>query len=144
MGVRIIDAWGGGVFGSPRGSRIHKGLDIAAYPCVPVISVFPECTVTRIGRAYADGTLHSIHLQGLNDHSDWRIKLLYTRPIATLFEGHTLYVGNDVGRAEDVSNHHMQKSFKHGAMTNHIHFALYYKGGITDPMPHFKILQNAA
>ena len=57
MGVRIIDAWGGGVYGSPRGDRHHKGLDMAAYPGEIVVSVFPESEITRIGRAYHDGSM---------------------------------------------------------------------------------------
>lgn len=157
-GFREIDAFGGGGFGAPRKkdcpdctpsssacatchnlhylSYEHKGLDFIAPVRAEIVTPFPS-RLTAKGFAYSEKVpLHSLHLSGIGEFSQWKAKLLY------VFSSHTpgvVYSKSNIviGGAEDVASYHETKSHKRG-MINHVHFELFEGGHRVDPSPYFE------
>lgn len=121
-GLRGVDAHGGGGYGAPRGSRIHKGLDFVARPLDWGMSPL-EGTVMRLGRAYVDNPeteldesdLRSIHIQS---DTVW-VKLLYVDPLPILHVGSQVRAGMPIGHCQDRAKYVLNKDL--GEFTNHIH-----------------------
>jgi len=124
-GNRGVDSWGSGVFGASRdgGSRAHLGLDFTSVTGDTVVAPFPG-TITRVGIAYPNAKLGSIHLQGSGDFSAWRAKLLYVLPAAGLM-GREVVAGDEIGTAQDVATYwHIQEPGRVGMMINHVHLEI--------------------
>jgi hypothetical protein len=117
-GRRDMDPAGSGVFGASRdrGGRKHLGLDLISVPGDEVVSpIFG--VITKIGWAYADGKLGSIHIKGSGQHDGAEVKLLYVS--ASVHVGDILKAGDPIGTAQDVAGYYDAKDV-HG-MTNHVH-----------------------
>jgi peptidoglycan LD-endopeptidase LytH len=124
-GTRGVDSWGSGVFGASRdgGGRQHLGLDFTSVTGDVVVAPFPG-VITRVGIAYPNATLGSIHLQGDGDFSGWRAKLLYVRPEDGLM-GRAVLAGDVIGSAQDVATYwHLQEPSRVGMMVNHCHLEI--------------------
>jgi murein DD-endopeptidase MepM/ murein hydrolase activator NlpD len=120
-GLRNTDIYGSGAFGASRGSRKHAGLDIIAQPGDDVVSPL-DGRVVRIGLAYYGSVLGSLHIQGVGEYADARIKLLYVEPDVDV--NATVRRGQHIGQAQDVASYWHEKSPRSGTMKNHIHIEL--------------------
>lgn len=79
-GVRGVDKYGSGTFGASRdgGARMHLGRDYIAL--AGDVALFPiHSVIERIGLAYANSTLGSIHLRGTGEHQGLTMKILYVQ-----------------------------------------------------------------
>jgi len=110
-GIRV-DAAGDGHFGSPRGSRLHAGLDLLAEVGEPVKAPC-EVNVLRVGQCYANSTALNLVELAPSLSRDARIKILYTSCIVR--PGAILVQGQVIGYAQDVAGYHGRP------MKNHIH-----------------------
>ncbi len=150
-GTRSIDASGGGGYGAPRRKKCanlaptcynckgtgwqhyaHFGLDFIAEVGDDIIQSFPA-KIYKLGRAYADGNLRSIHYEGINDFNGYRAKLLYAEPVSGIEVGSEREAGIVIASAQDVVAYHAAQ----GKMTNHVHFELFHNGERIDPTAFF-------
>ena len=117
-GRRNTDPQGSGVFGASRdgGARKHLGLDLISVTGDEVVSPIYG-TIVRIGWAYPDGKLGSLHIEGSGQHKGASVKLLYVK--GSLHSGVDVEPGDVIGYAEDVAAYHAAKG--HDGMTNHVH-----------------------
>ena len=112
-GSRGMDKYGSGTFLAARdgGSRSHLGRDYIAVPKSDTL--FPiHGVIEKIGFAYPDSSLGSIHIRGVGEHRGINIKLLYSscdHPV-----GHEGQMGDVLGMAQDVS-------VKYPGITPHVH-----------------------
>lgn len=129
-GYRAIDAWGGGGYGAPRRkdgkSYPHKGLDFIA-ECGDKVVAPMDCEVAKVGVAYANTDLGSIHL-----HSpEMRLKVLYVKPQIDCIAGAIFKVGDWIGSAQSVAGYHMAHEPHKGPMINHVHLEVQVlEGGV--------------
>ncbi len=140
-GVRGIDAWGGGGFNAPRvkskgGERItygHKGLDLTAKPDDGL--VYPcDAKVIRIGRAYRDEDLGSLHLRATGELAPLRIKFLYVGPRVMLKVGSEGKKGTVLGYVQDRADMAFRHDPSRGPMTNHVHIELWWEAHGEEPV----------
>lgn len=119
-GLRGHDAYGDGNFGASRsgGIRRHKGVD---YLCgVGDVCVSPiDGIVEKVGRAYADSTLGSIHIQGTGVYWSYYCKILYA--LADVAAGQVVKRGQHIGVCQNVAAYHDGGA---GTMKNHLHLVL--------------------
>lgn len=105
------DPAGSGLYGAPRGSRCHRGLDLL---CMPGQVVTAPCDgrIVRRARPYADDA----HLSGLLlSGPRLAVKLFYLQPYAQLI-GSGVRAGDAIGIAQDVT-----RRYPHQGMRPHIH-----------------------
>jgi len=119
-GLRGHDAYGDGNFGASRsgGSRRHKGVDYACREgdiCVSPV----DGVVQRLGRAYADSDLGSIHIQGTGIYWPYYLKILYAAPDVAI--GQVVKRGQRIGVCQNVAEYHAGGG---GEMKNHLHLEL--------------------
>lgn len=123
-GTRGTDRYGSGVFLASRdgGDRSHLGRDFVALPTDE--AVFPiHGVIERVGLAYPDSALGSIHIRGTGEHRGLNVKLLYaTCDHAVGYEGH---VGDRLGDVQDVAT-------RYPGITGHVHLEVW---AATDPEP---------
>lgn len=105
------DALGQGVFGAPRGSHTHQGLDLVVQPGQQVFSPIAGRFV-RIAYPYAgDPDYTGVVLSG----EGYEVKVFYIRPSAYLKPGTLVARGQTIGTAQDLR-------VKYGlGITPHIH-----------------------
>jgi len=112
LGLRE-DSGGSGRFGSPRGQRKHKGIDLLCEPGQVVLAP----TFGRIVRAfpYADDTKY-VGCRIFNDQ--YMSKLFYFVPYEDLIMD-DVQAGQEIGIAQDISQKYG------GGMRAHIHLELW-------------------
>ncbi|XP_058477769.1 leukocyte cell derived chemotaxin 2, tandem duplicate 1 [Solea solea] len=122
-GRRTSDSWGHGHFGAKRGTREHKGLDIA---CEDGSVVYAPFDVTLEGRltVYTDSAKAAIN-SGINlSGGGLRFKLFYVRPDRT---SGTVTKGQRIGVMLPMQS-------VYPGITSHVHVQMYDK---SDPTPYF-------
>lgn len=139
-GRRGTDPAGSGVFGASRdgGKRKHMGLDLISVPGDEVVSPIYGI-VTRLGWAYSDADLGSIHIEGQDQHDGVTVKMLYARGMEALKTGAKVEPGQTIGTAQDVAAHWLKKGV--AGMKNHIHLEVTMQ---VDPGAYLPSLQDPA
>lgn len=121
-GIRGTDKYGSGVFLASRdgGKRAHLGRDYIALP--GDTALFPiHGIVEKVGLAYIDSTLGSIHIRGVGEHRGLLVKLLYAScnyPVG--YEGQ---MGDALGTVQSLET-------KYPGISNHVHCEVW---AATDP-----------
>ena len=107
-GIRQGDKHGSGVFGAPRGSLLHKGVDYLVRPGDAVVA---PCrgVVTRLGRCYADTDEYK--LVEINTGVTV-VRVLYVQPIVG--GGDYVTAGEPIGFAADLTK-------RYPGISNHVH-----------------------
>lgn len=121
-GVRGVDKYGSGTFGASRdgGARMHLGRDYIALP--GDAALFPiHAVIERIGVAYANSPLGSIHLRGTGEHQGLTMKVLYVQC------DHRV---GDIGKPGERLGEVQSLQSRYPGITDHIHCELYVA---TDP-----------
>lgn len=145
-GLRMIDSFGAGGYGAPRGGHQHQGLDFVSLAGDPIIA---PCTgvISHVGVAYPNADLGSVHL----DAPGLRLKLLYLRPGADCIVGAAISAGGILGSAQSVAGYWMAQRPGQGMMINHCHLELRLgdpgladPGQIVDPTPYILFPTEAA
>ena len=107
------DSAGDGHYGSPRGSRLHEGID---FECVPCDGIFMPVTgkLKRVAYPYSDKSYSGVII-----NSDWcDIKMFYFEPDLDLI-GKVVRQGDIIGKAQDITIRYPDQG-----MTPHIHLAI--------------------
>jgi len=74
---RAADPWGSGAYKAPRGSgRLHRGIDLIAYPGAPILSVC-DGVFTKYGYPYSPSDPKKGHLRYVQITSDDEIDFRY-------------------------------------------------------------------
>ena len=113
LGIRN-DPMGLGIYGAPRGHRIHQGLDFVCKPGQDVLCPIVSGKLMREAKPYADDEKYSGCLI-------WGrqiiIKMFYLKPWKWVI-GEYIKQGDPIGIAQDISE-------KYGEdMTPHIHLTI--------------------
>jgi len=95
-GLRGHDASGDGNFGASRngGMRLHKGVDYVCAEGDDCLSPI-DGVVQRVGLAYANSDLGSIHIQGTRGYWPYYVKVLYAK--ASVAKGAVVKRGQRIG-----------------------------------------------
>lgn len=115
-GVRGVDKYGSGMFGASRdgGARMHLGRDYIALPGDEAL--FPiHGVIEKVGVAYPDSPMGSIHLRGTGEHQGLSMKVLYVKcdhPV-----GYIGKVGERLGEVQSLQS-------RYPSITDHIHCEL--------------------
>jgi len=123
-GLRGHDGWGDGNFGASRngGARQHKGVDYACVEGDDALSPI-DGVVKRVGVAYANSDLGSIHIQGAGPHWAYYVKILYAKPGVAV--GDVVERGQRIGTCQSVARHHnAHVDMGGGVMHDHLHLEL--------------------
>lgn len=138
-GIVRFDSHGKGTFGSSRGNRTHKGLDLCLINGRPGQKVIAPITgvVYRHMIAYAGDDYRGIVIR--NEH--WEVRLLYLVP--TVKKGFPVHAGDVIGIAQDISERYPPKDGQK-SMLPHIHMEVRERTEtgyrcLRDPLP---LLQN--
>jgi murein DD-endopeptidase MepM/ murein hydrolase activator NlpD len=119
--LRTTDSFGSGHFNAPRGSRLHKGIDIITTKGQPIYSPI-DGVVSRHSFAYSgDSSLELIEVK--NDLH--KVKIMYCKPHLPI--GTPIKKGDLIAYSQSISD-------KYGVnMTNHVHFEAYvYRNGVAE------------
>ena len=123
MNYRQCDGQGCGHFGAPRGTRKHKGVDMACRPGTEVGSPV-RGQVTKIGWPYAD-----------------KLEIRYVQILAEQYQFRIFYVDPEVAVGDyvelnDVIGISQRLGHLYGGITEHVHFEIKNQaGGYIDPTP---------
>ncbi|XP_070707826.1 leukocyte cell-derived chemotaxin-2-like [Pempheris klunzingeri] len=120
---RTSDSWGAGHYGAPRGSRVHKGLDIV---CSDGSTVYAPFDVTLHGKVivYTDPNKAAIN-SGINLRGEGLcVKLFYVQPDRT---------SGSVRKGERIGTMLPMQSVYPG-ITSHVHVQMCDR---SDPTPFF-------
>ena len=115
-GVRGVDKYGSGTFMASRdgGARPHLGRDYIGLP--GDVALFPiHAVIERIGVAYADSPLGSIHLRGIHEHQGLTMKILYVQC------DHRV---GDIGKVGERLGEVQSLQARYPGITDHIHVEL--------------------
>lgn len=117
------DAFGGGHYLGPRGTRKHKGIDFLCSPgdviACPVDGVF-----RKIGRTYKDDPRFVYAEIEAKDQS--RHRVFYCDP-GTFFEGQeAVFPWLPLGKAQDLT-------IKHKGIPTHVHYEIIVNGSHVNP-----------
>lgn len=131
---RTTDAHGQGHYHASRGNRLHNGVDVACYPDSAICAI-DGGTVTKIGRPYyfPDPKNKKQRLQNalryveVTTVTGLAYRYFYVDPVVE--QGHTVFKGNPIGRAQDLFAIYGQD------MTNHVHIEIKRGGDFIDPTP---------
>jgi hypothetical protein len=96
--------------------------------------------IVRVGRAYRDSDLGSVHLQGIDKFDTAWVKLLYVR--SDMPGGAVVRQGRQIGTVQDVAGYWAAKHPERGGpMKNHVHLVLRiyidpgrFLGALPDPV----------
>ena len=99
--IRKTDAQGSGYYGAPRGSRTHKGIDVACYPDSEILSVC-NGVVTKIGYPYDPEDIKKGHLRYVQVTTPDKVdeRYFYVRP--TVEVGDTVIEDDVLGVSQDL------------------------------------------
>jgi hypothetical protein len=141
-GVRGVDSWGVGGFGSPRdgGSRRHLGLDFLGRPGEQIVASIPG-VVGSLGFMYTTSPeMRNVHIIGAGEYDGYHILAGYVEARPGLTTGEAVKIGEIIGTLQDVAAYHRRRDPSHpGDMRNHCHLGLKVNGEWVDPahyLPH--------
>jgi len=106
------DSIGLGDFMSPRGNRLHRGIDLVTSAGHPVLSPC-EGIITRIGICYESNPEYKLIVISERWFTH---KILYIKPIKSIKTGQHVNVGDQIAIAMDISKKYGDK------MITHIHW----------------------
>ena len=109
---RTLDAFGAGHYGASRGSRIHKGIDFAAWPNSMLLSPVAG-KVTKLGYPYADDQ-HFRYVE-ITDEANLRHRFFYVFPSVAF--GETIEINDHLGTVQDLRP-------RYPDITPHIHYEI--------------------
>jgi murein DD-endopeptidase MepM/ murein hydrolase activator NlpD len=122
--LRVVDNWGQGHYGAPRGSRKHKGKDFACYPGSIIRSV-KSGIVTKIGYPYDDDNDHDgkpdFTYVEITDTNGCKARYFYVKPC--IAKGEWAYRGDVIGETQELGK-------KYEGITEHMHFEVKNEDGI--------------
>jgi len=111
-GVRM-DTEGSGVYGAPRGSRKHNGVDYLCDAGQPIVAPF-DMKIERVANPKARSPLSGVKWRAGRSHG----KIFYFMPAPGVVGRHVKQ-GEIIGVAQSVS-----KDYGLPAMLDHIHFQI--------------------
>ena len=125
------DSFGNGAYLSPRGKRLHQGVDfetpIADTPFFSDVSG----EVIRIGYPYAKtGPKSEYRLIEIRMDAQTKIKYMYLSP--TVLQGERIERGEVIGHVQDLNK-------IYPGITNHVHFEVWVEGMHVDPLQWLKM-----
>jgi hypothetical protein len=109
-GIRS-DPEGSGEYGSPRGDRVHNGVDYECIEGQPIVAPF-DMIITRIAIPKANSPMLGIAWETKKSKG----KMFYFEPFDE-YIGKTVFTGTEIGIAQSVSRDYGLKRMK-----DHIHF----------------------
>lgn len=117
------DAWGNGSFGSSRGQRKHKGIDLVVKKGEPIYA--PISGYIRVGYPYSNDLNYKlIEVTSKNE----KVKIFYVTP---LFKSGTYVTkGTIIATADDIAIKYNRPS---KIMLPHIHVEIYKNKKLQDP-----------
>ena len=140
---RVADKYGSGAYGAPRGSRTHNGVDLGAYPGLPIISVC-DGTLTKIGYPYSqdDSRKEGMSEKGaekfdkkkalryvqITNEDGLDFRYFYVGPVSVLPVWSPVKVGMVIGYAQGLQD-------IYPGITDHIHFEVKKDAEYLDPRP---------
>lgn len=118
---RVIrrDRQGSGDFGAPRGSRVHRGVDLE-FEVGEEVEAPASGMVVNLGYCYNDD-LSFRYVEILSHNRKFICKLLYVKPAVR--RGIFVNKGDVIGVAQDIAGRYG------GGMVNHVHLEV-----LVDPM----------
>lgn len=122
--LRIIDPYGEGHYLAPRGSRLHKGVDIACYKDSVILSLTAG-VVTKIGYPYNPSDSIKGHLRYVQvscDDLDYR----YFYIKASVAVGDIVKIDDPLGVTQGLSE-------IYPGITDHFHFEIKQNGKFINP-----------
>ena len=120
---RTTDKHGSGFFGAPRGTRTHRGIDVACWPGSLVQSIC-DGTVTKHGWPYSDPNKSEYRYIEVTDDEGLKFRYFYVLPAIT--EGNRVKAGDILGEVQDLG-----KIYK--GITPHFHFEVKLNGQYLNP-----------
>ena len=114
---RGSDDWGNGEFGSPRGSRTHKGIDYACYPLTQIFCSV-DGIVTKLGYPYGDDL--GYRYVEVTDGGKFRHRYFYVEPCVKV--GQRVNRASFIGTAQDIAGRYSDPT--KNSMKNHIHYEI--------------------
>lgn len=123
--LRGFDSQGSGAFGAPRGSRTHKGIDLACMKGSQVLSVC-DGEVTKLGYPYSPSDQKKGHLRyvQVTDSNGYDTRYFYILPSVSI--GDKVSAGDAVGTVQGLIN-------IYDGITDHYHFEIKKDGDIINP-----------
>ena len=119
------DAAGNGKFQAPRGGRIHRGVDLACSPDIPVQCVVAGL-VTKLGYPYEEDLIY--RYVEITDRDGLRHRYMYVSP--SVSEGDQVEAGSVIGLAQNVAKkHNSGLEPEYQLMIPHIHYEVWRDSG---------------
>ena len=127
---RGTDSWGDGAYQSPRGDKLHKGIDYRVEPGSYILS---PCIgeISKVGYPYGwvENATNYRYVE-ITDLIGNRHRVFYIDPL--VYKGQTVSVLCTIGVAQDISQKYQDPNLS--PMTPHIHYEVLDKRGETiDP-----------
>jgi hypothetical protein len=125
------DPAGSGYFGASRdgGTRAHNGVDYVCVPYMPVLSPI-NGKVSKHGIVYGDD--HQWRYIEITDSDGLRHRFMYVDP--GIEKGGRVAVGDNMGRAQDISQRYIERDAPLCNMLPHIHYGIKdSQGNYLDP-----------
>jgi len=126
MHSRVRDSFGSGQPGAPRGSHLHKGIDVVTRPMQRILSPIDGDVIREAFPYPDDPAMRGILIRGVGDHAGFEVKLFY---VLGLFSGRTK-AGGLIGHAQDLTT-------KYPGITNHVHLEVFRNRLQIDPREPF-------
>ena len=122
--IRKRDNHGSGEFGAPRGSRKHRGIDLACYPGSVILSDF-DGYISKIGYPYPpNGNKGGYRYVEVTTEEGERVRYFYVKPLVQ--KNSVVFEGNIIGVSQDITKFYP-------GMTHHIHVEIIKDGKYIDP-----------
>lgn len=126
--LRQCDNQGCGHYGASRGSRKHKGIDLACNPGTAICSPV-NGTVTKIGWPYADKPdIRYVQVAA----GDYDYRVFYVEPIVE--------VGDEVTTEDVIGGSQRLESMDRGG-AQHVHFEIMRGSEYVDPTPLYETVR---
>lgn len=117
------DNHGSGIFGAPRGDRMHNGIDLRCYPGQ---RIYAPVTGRILRKAYPYPDL-SYNGFIIRDGKAISIAIFYAKIFKELI-GQKVSAGDHIALAEDISRRYG------GGMLPHVHMEVRIDGALVDPL----------
>lgn len=122
--IRIVDNWGRGDYGAPRGSRKHKGKDFCCAPGSEILA-HKHGRVTKIGYPYDDDEDHDgkpdYTYVEIEDPRGNKCRYFYVKPLVTV--GDMIATGQLIGTSQALGP-------KYDGISEHVHIEVKDKDGV--------------
>jgi murein DD-endopeptidase MepM/ murein hydrolase activator NlpD len=128
--LRMMDDFGAGYFGAPRGNRTHNGIDFVADPGAIVCSVC-DGRISRYGYPYGDD-LNYRYVEITDFNGDF-VRYFYVTAFHGDFSniGAKVSRGSPIGVVQDIAGRYNTPAAQ---MKNHFHFEVKRDGEYVDPV----------